>query len=60
MVEKKLNVEAVIDSVKPTLDELIISEIWKSNPKRVDVCVDKSGNIQIDKNSELYDWAVNG
>ena len=48
--------------VSPTLDERLTEAIWKSNPERVEVGVDKNGNILIDKDKhpDLYDWAVNG
>ena len=49
-------------AIVPTIDELIVKSIWKSNPERVEVGVDRDGNILIDKDKhpDLYDWAVNG
>ena len=48
--------------VKPTLDEQIIAAAIKSNPKKVELEVDKDGNIIVNKklNPDIYDWAANG
>jgi len=48
--------------VNLTLDEQLIAAAVKSNPKKVELPVDKDGNIIVDKekNPEIYDWAVNG
>jgi len=49
-------------TVNLTLDEQIIAAAVKRNPKIVELKTDADGNIHIDKekNSEVYDWAVNG
>ena len=46
----------------PTIDELLVEAIWKSNPERADVDIDDNVNILVDKDKTpcLYDWAVNG
>jgi DNA-damage-inducible protein J len=48
--------------VNLTLDERIIAETIKINPKKVELITDASGNLFVDKdrNPEVYDWAVNG
>jgi len=59
IAERRLPFQPV---VTPTLDERLVEAIWKSNPEKVEVSVDASGNILIDKDKhpDLYDWAVNG
>ena len=59
IAERRLPFQPV---VTPTLDEQLTEVIWKNNPKRAEVTVDKDGNILInkDKNPDLYEWAVNG
>jgi len=46
----------------PTLDEQLITTILKSNPKRIELEADESGNVIIDKDlhPDIYDWAVKG
>ena len=45
---------------KPALDEQLTQAVRKSKPKKIEVEFDENGNILVDKDSALYDWAVNG
>ena len=49
-------------AINPTLDEQIVAEALKRNPKRIKLEADANGNVLLDKvlHPEIYDWAVNG
>jgi len=71
MTNAKSNINVKIDTerhlpsqsaVNLTLDEQIVAAALKSNLKKIELITDSDGNILVDKekNSEVYDWAVNG
>jgi DNA-damage-inducible protein J len=59
IAERRLPFQPVVSS---TLDEQITAAALKKTPKKVELSLDKNGNIIVDKEKHpgIYDWAVNG
>ena len=59
IAERRLPFQPV---VTPTLDEQITAAALKKPSKKVELSLDKKGNIIVDKEKHpgIYDWAVNG
>ena len=59
IAERRLPFQPAVTS---TLDEQIAAAAIKSTPKKVELTIDKNGNVLVDKklHPEVYNWAVNG